>query len=358
MLDATPMTADHFDSTLNGWANQVVQSGVSLDASGLVYSSASDAARTTLGNAGWSINGAASAAAPTLYQFFAIDITTPVNPADISGNFVGSTVALDYPVSNKSASRPTLSYQWQSSPDNVNGWTNITGATKASYTIPASQTGRFLRVNFTASNGEGTDGNSLAVGVAVVNVPAAPAAPTAMAKDRSATVSWAIPSTDGGLGVSGYTVTATPKVGSATRSCTTTTALTCTVSNLLNGVAYRFSVSASNDVGASPASALSAAVTPRTKPGAPRLLAVAFPSAGKAKVSWLAPSSNGGASITKYQVRFKDKITGRYTAWVNTTTRSYTKTGLIKNRSYIAQVRAVNTAGAGSPASKTFKQLK
>ncbi|MEI7648018.1 MAG: hypothetical protein WCJ48_07005, partial [Actinomycetes bacterium] len=59
-----------------------------------------------------------------------------------------------------------------------------------------------------------------------------------------------------------------------------------------------------------------------------------------------------------YQVRFKDKVTGRYTAWVNTTTRSYTKTGLIKNRSYIAQVRAVNTAGTGSAASKTFKQRK
>ena len=356
MLNGSNLTADHFDSTLNGWAGQVVQSGVALDASGLVYSSASDAARTTLGNAGWSINGATAAVAPTLYQFFAIDVT-PVNPADSSGNFVGSTVALDYPVSNKSASRPTLSYQWQSSPDGVN-FTNITGARKASYTIPASQTGRFLRVNFTASNGEGSDSNSLAVGVAVVNVPAAPAAPTAVAKDRSATVSWAIPSTDGGLGVSGYTVTATPKVGSATGSCTTTTALTCTVSNLLNGVAYRFSVSASNDVGASPASALSAAVTPRTRPGVPRSITVAFPSAGKAKVSWLAPSSNGGASITKYQVRFKDSVTKKYTAWVNTTSRSYTKTGLIKNRSYIAQVRAVNTAGTGSAASKTFKQLK
>ena len=357
MLFQSNLTADHFDSTLNGWANQVVQSGVALDASGLVYSSASDAARTTLGNAGWSIDGAALAVAPTLNEFFAI-VSTPVSPADSSGNFVGSTVALDYPVSNKSASRPTLSYQWQSSPDNVNGWTNITGATKASYTIRASQTGRFLRVAFTASNGAGSDGSSLAVGFAVVNVPAAPAAPTAVAKDRSATVSWAIPSTDGGLAVSGYTVTATPKVGSATRSCTTTSALTCTVSGLLNGVTYRFSVSASNDVGASPASALSAAVTPRTVPGAPRSLGLNCPSATRVKISWSTPSSNGGASITKYQVRFKDKVTGRYTSWVNATTRAYTKTGLIKNRSYIAQVRAVNAAGAGSAASKTFKQLK
>jgi surface protein len=278
--------------------------------------------------------------------------------SDRSDHYVGSTVSAIAPVTNQSTSRATLSYQWQSSPDGVNRWANIAGATKASYTIPASQTGRYLQVNVTASNGEGLQDKTALITDAVVNVPSAPAAPTAVAKDRSATVSWALPSTNGGLAVSGYTVTATPQVGSATRSCTTTTALTCTVSGLLNGVAYRFSVSASNDVGASTASALSAALIPRTKPGAPRSLAVSFPSAGKARVTWLAPSSNGGASITKYQVRFKDKVTGRYTSWVNTTSRSYTKTRLIKNRSYIAQVRAVNITGAGTGTSKTFKQLK
>ena len=113
---------------------------------------------------------------------------------------------------------------------------------------------------------------------------------------------------------------------------------------------------ASNVVGPSPASALSASVTPRTVPGTPRSLAVSFPSAGKATVAWLAPSSNGGALITRYQVRFKDTVTGKYTAWVNTANRSLTKSGLIKNRSYIAQVVAANIAGAGSVASKTFKQ--
>jgi len=57
-------------------------------------------------------------------------------------------------------------------------------------------------------------------------------------------------------------------------------------------------------------------------------------------------------------VRFKDTVTGKYTVWANTTNRYYAKAGLIKNRSYIAQVVAVNTAGAGSAASKSFKQGK
>lgn len=117
-------------------------------------------------------------------------------------------------------------------------------------------------------------------------------------------------------------------------------------------------VPAVNGFGTGPASSASTAVTPRTVPGAPRSLGMICPSATRAKISWSAPSSNGGASITKYQVRFKDKVTGRYTAWANTTGRSLTKAGLIKNRSYMVQVRAVNVAGPGSAASKTFKQLK
>jgi len=99
-------------------------------------------------------------------------------------------------------------------------------------------------------------------------------------------------------------------------------------------------------------------VTPPTVPSAPRSPAASFPSAGKAKVTWVASSSNGGASITKYQVRLKDTVAKAYTAWVNAASGSYTKAGLIKNRSYIDYVRAVNIAGAGSSASKSFKQGK
>jgi len=54
----------------------------------------------------------------------------------------------------------------------------------------------------------------------------------------------------------------------------------------------------------------------------------------------------------------KDTVAKAYTAWVNAASGSYTKAGLIKNRSYIDYVRAVNIAGAGSSASKSFKQGK
>jgi len=355
MLDDSNLTADHFDSTLNGWADQTVQSGVTLGASGLRYSLASDAARTTLGNAGWTVI-AQNASAPIMISP-GYDLTYPYLTLYRE---VGKKVGTRYPVANPSSSRPTLSYQWQSSPDGSSNWIDILGATQDSYTIQASQTGRFLRVNCFASNGEGSASVSSSTFGRVTNVPSAPTAPTAVARKLSATISWKIPS-DGGADIFNYTVSASPRVGSATRTCTienNSTASTCTVSGLVAGVTYRFRVTAFNDLGPSAASALSNAVRPWTTPGAPRSIAVSFPSAGKAKITWAVPRLNGYSPIRGYQVRFKDTFTGRYSVWFRATSRSYTKSGFSKNRYYPVQVRAVNAAGGGVAAKKTFKQLK
>lgn len=61
-------------------------------------------------------------------------------------------------------------------------------------------------------------------------------------------VSWTAAAANGAA-VTGYTVTASPKVGTATKKCTTTGALTCTVLGLTNGVGYTFSVTATNSAG-------------------------------------------------------------------------------------------------------------
>ena len=88
--------------------------------------------------------------------------------------------------------------------------------------------------------------------------PGAPTAAHAVAGDARATVTWAAPASDGGSPITGYTVTSAP----SGRTCTTTGALTCAVVGLVDGVKYSFTVTATNAVGTSVASAASNVVTP------------------------------------------------------------------------------------------------
>ncbi len=88
--------------------------------------------------------------------------------------------------------------------------------------------------------------------------------------------------------------------------------------------------------------------TPVTVPSAPRS---ASASAGNttASVSWSAPSSTGGSSITKYEVTSSP---GGRTCSTSSSGRSCTVTGLTNGTSYAFSVRARNSAGL-SPAATT-----
>ena len=98
---------------------------------------------------------------------------------------------------------------------------------------------------------------SFAVGPAAT-VPGKPTGVTATAGNASALVSWTAPASNGGSAITGYRVTSSP----GGKNCTTSGALSCTVSGLTNGQAYTFTVHATNGVGDGPESDPSAAVTP------------------------------------------------------------------------------------------------
>ena len=87
----------------------------------------------------------------------------------------------------------------------------------------------------------------------------APSAPVATSGNRQASVTWTKPA-DNGSAITGYTVTSLPD----SKTCTTSDAgsLTCDVTDLTNGTAYTFTVTATNAVGTSAASAPSNSVTP------------------------------------------------------------------------------------------------
>ena len=97
--------------------------------------------------------------------------------------------------------------------------------------------------------------------------PAAPTGVSASPLDGSAGVTWAAPS-NGGSPITSYTVT--PYIGSAAQSATVVSGspapTSTTVTGLTNGTTYTFTVTATNAVGTSPASAPSNAVTPNAAP--------------------------------------------------------------------------------------------
>ncbi|HEY1330526.1 MAG TPA: S8 family serine peptidase [Actinomycetota bacterium] len=90
-------------------------------------------------------------------------------------------------------------------------------------------------------------------------VPGAPTAVSATAGNASAKVTWTAPATQPGAGVTSYTVTASPGGATTTVEGTSTQAA---VTGLHNGTAYRFRVTATNELGTGPASGQSSPATP------------------------------------------------------------------------------------------------
>ncbi|MGB8020854.1 MAG: fibronectin type III domain-containing protein, partial [Candidatus Nanopelagicales bacterium] len=168
-------------------------------------------------------------------------------------------------------------------------------------------------------------------------VPNAPTGVTGVPGSAQVAVSWVAPVPNGGTAITRYTVTSSP----SSRRCTSTSATTCTVTGLVNGTAYTFTVVARNTAGNSVASDPSSSVTPRTVPGAPTGVAATAGNAN-AEVRWSAPASNGGASIAGYTATSSSD--GKTCTSAGATT--CTVVGLTVGTAYTFRVVARNIAGS------------
>jgi outer membrane protein OmpA-like peptidoglycan-associated protein len=134
-----------------------------------------------------------------------------------------------------------------------------------------------------SSGGRGGDG-LVVVRIQLITLPGAPREVVARAGIAQAFVSWTAPPSDGGASITNYTVTSNP----GNRTCTTTGALSCTVTNLSTGTPYTFTVSAANVAGTGPASVASNSVTPAAPP-APAPAPAPAPTPGPAPPPALTP---------------------------------------------------------------------
>lgn len=168
--------------------------------------------------------------------------------------------------------------------------------------------------------------------------PDPPSSVTASALTNAARIAWSPPTRNGGAPITGYTVTASP----GGQTCSTTGALSCSVTGLTSETAYTFTVTATNAAGTSVPSAPSAAVTPAAPIAPPSVVnnLSVIPGKGSIRATWSAPSDMGGATSVTYQYQV-----GRQ-AWKSTSATSVTVRGK-KGVRITVSVRAVNQAGSG-----------
>jgi hypothetical protein len=169
---------------------------------------------------------------------------------------------------------------------------------------------------------------------------------TATSGNQSSTVSFAAPLANGGSSITSYTVTATDTTNAANGGQTATGSTSpLTVAGLTNGDTYTFTVHATNGAGSGPESSASAPTVPATVPAAPTAVA-ATPGNGSASISFMPPSSDGGATITSYTVTATDTTTvGNGGQTASGGSSPITVSGLTDGDSYTFTVHAVNAAG-------------
>ncbi len=209
------------------------------------------AARTTTG----------TTVVQTVAQALGTTAPPPVNQTPTAA-FTSSTQNLTVSFDGSTSTDPdgtVASYSWDFGDRSVAG----TGA-KPPHTYAAAGT---YQVKLTVTDNQGGVGSvthPVTVKAAAPTAPAAPTGVSAVAGNASATVSWSAPS-NGGSAITSYTVT--PYAGPVAQTPVTVTgtppAPVATITGLVNGTAYTFTVTAANAIGTSAASAASSpAVTP------------------------------------------------------------------------------------------------
>ena len=204
----------------------------------------------------------------------------------------------------------------------------------------------YYKVSAVNAVGEGAQSNP--AGATPATTPLAPQNFSATRGNQLVTLTWSVPSSNGGAAITSYNVyrsiTSGGEILLTSGGCFGFGAtLTCTDAGLTNGDIYYYKVSAVNAVGEGLLS-VEVNATPATIPSAPQNPTVA---AGVAQVlvSFSPPSSDGGDPITLYTVTsVPDGLTG------TGSTSPIMVNGLTSGSSYSFTVVATNLVGTGPAA--------
>jgi len=177
--------------------------------------------------------------------------------------------------------------------------------------------------------------------------PGAPINLIASAGSAKITLSWSAPLNNGGATITKYNIYRGTTSGTETFiTFVGGGVLTHVDTGLTNGQLYYYEVSATNSYGEGSKSNEASATPTAIVPGAPTSLA-ATASTGKIVLTWVAPTSNGGASITGYDIYRGTSAGAESSITTVGTVLTYTDTSVTGGTTYYYEVAAINSAGTG-----------
>ncbi|MDE0335736.1 MAG: fibronectin type III domain-containing protein [Defluviicoccus sp.] len=285
----------------------------------------------------------------------AVQATVPSAPRSLEAEPGDGAVTLEWQAPSSNGGSPVTGYEYRHSEGSTvadeTAWTSV--GTALTVTVGSLTNDTQYAFEVRAVNAVG-GGEIAALSATPAVAPSAPRNLEAEAGDGAVTLKWQAPANNGGSAVTGYEYRHAEGSTVADETAWTSigTTLTVTVGSLVNGTGYAFEVRAVNVVGGGEVAALTA--TPAVAPSAPQSLE-AEPGDGEVKLTWAAPSSNGGSPVTGYEYRHAEGSTvADETAWTSVGTALTVTIGSLTNDTqYAFEVRAVNAVGEGSAATLT-----